>query len=485
MKSDRIGFVVYLNGLFLLALAATMILPMLVDYGTDNADAGNFLACIVLVGGVGAFLVAGFRKSEEQRVLDRRTGYLITVSAWLVVTFFGSLPLMFSSLGLSVTDALFETVSGLTTTGSTVLTGLDHMAPGLLLWRSLLNWIGGVGIVVMALAVLPLLGVGGMQLFLLESSDVSGKAYPRVAQMARAIGGAYLGLTAACAFALIACGMQPFDAINHAMAAIATGGFSTHDASIGYFDSPLIEVVLMLGMISGALPLVFYANFMARGRRVVLEDQQISAFFKILLLAIVVMTGWNIARGMEPVHALRVSAFNITSILTDTGFATDDFSAWGSFAVGFFFFLYFVGGCAGSTAGSVKIFRWQLLFPGAIRQLRQTLSPRRVLVVRYQHRRVDEETMSSVRNFLFLYLLTFAALSLLLMTTGLDLVTSLSSIAQAMAGAGPGLGPLVGPSTTFAALPDEAKWLVMTAMMLGRLELVTVYVVFLREFWEG
>ncbi|SJZ62964.1 TrkH family potassium uptake protein [Consotaella salsifontis] len=485
MISRRLGFIVYINGLFLIALSAVMVLPMLVDYGSNNQDAGNFLACIVLVGGTGGFLVAGFRKTERERIVDRRTGYLLTVSAWLSISFFGSLPLLISSLNLSFTDAMFETVSGLATAGSTILTGLDTMPPGLLLWRSLLNWIGGIGIVGMALAVLPMLNVGGMQLFRSESSDVSGKPFPRVAEMARAVGSAYVGLTALSAFSLIAAGMSPFDAVNHAMAAIATGGFSTKDASVGFFDSVPIECILTASMIAGALPLSFYANFFVSGHRVLLEDQQISAFLKIWAVAVGAMVVWNVFQGMEPYHALRVSTFNVTSILTDTGFASTDFSTWGSFATGFFLMLYFVGGCAGSTSGGVKVFRWQLLFAGALRHLRQTLSPNRVQVVHYQHQAVENETLSAVRTFLFLYIITYVVLTLLVMATGLDLLSAMSSIAQAMAGAGPGLGPEVGPATTFAGVSTTAKWIIMSGMLLGRLELVTVYVVLLPEFWRG
>ncbi len=484
MSTLRLNFVLYVNGLFLVGLGALMLIPALVDLATYNRDASIFFVSAGLVIGVGGLVAAAFRR-PWQGGIDRRTGYMLTVVSWLTISFFGAIPLLFSSLHPTLTDALFETVSGLTTTGATVLTGLDHMAPGLLLWRSLLQWIGGVGIVAMAIAMLPLLRVGGMQLFRSESSDRSDNAFPTVNQFARWVGVVYVGLTAACAFLLMAAGMSPFDAINHAMCALATGGFSTKDASVGFYNSVGVEVVLIVFMTAGALPLIFYAQVLMRGRRAVLEDEQIRGFLKVLGVAVLLATGWNIAQGMQPGHALRVSAFNVTSILTDTGFATTDFSAWGSFAVGLFFVLYFVGGCAGSTAGAVKMFRWQILFTGALRQLKLTLSPSRVVAPQYEGHKIDDETVGSVRNFLFIYLITFAALSMLVMATGLDFISSTSAIAEAMANAGPGLGPVVGPATNFESIPDFAKWMVMAGMLLGRLELATVYVVLMPDFWRG
>ncbi|MCB8837313.1 TrkH family potassium uptake protein [Aurantimonas sp. VKM B-3413] len=476
-------FAIFVNGLLLIGLGASMLVPALVDFGTNNRDAENFVICALLVGGTGSLFAAAFRQ-HRTGTLDRRTGYLITLTAWLSVSFFGSLPLAVSSLNISMTDALFETVSGLTTTGATVLSGLDTTAPGLLLWRSLLQWIGGIGIVVMALAMLPLLHVGGMQLFLSESSDVSGKTFPRVGQFARAIGAVYVGLTLACTAGLMVAGMGAFDAVNHAMAAIATGGFSTKDASVGFYNSVGIEVVLIVFMTAGALPLVVYASLLMRGRRAILEDGQVFGFLKVLAVAIGAATVWNISQGMEPFLALRVSAFNVTSVLTDTGFATTDFSTWGSFAIGLFFVLYFIGGCAGSTAGAIKIFRWQILFVSALRHLKTTLSPSRILVLRYQQKQIDGDTIAAVRNFFFMYLITFVVLSLAAMATGLDFLSSTSAVAQGMANAGPGLGPVVGPATNFGHVPEAAKWVVMAAMLLGRLELATVYVVLLPDFWK-
>ncbi len=484
MNYRQLSFVIYANGIFLMALSAAMLIPMIVDFSTGNPDDVTFLISAAVTGSVGALCFTAFRRSWT-RQFDRRTGFLLTVTSWIAISLFGSMPLLLSTLKLSFADAVFETVSGLTTTGATVLSGLDTMAPGLLLWRSLLQWIGGIGIVVMAIALLPMMRVGGMQLFQSESSDISGKPFSRIAQLARVTATAYVGLTLACTAALMAVGMDAFDAINHAMATIATGGFSTKDASVGFYNSVPIEIVLIVFMAMSALPLLFYADMLIRGRRAFLEEQQVVAFLKVLALAIALAAIWNISQGMTPAHALRVSAFNVTSILTDTGFATTDFSLWGGFAIGLFFVLYFIGGCAGSTSGAVKIFRWQLLFGGAREHLKSLLSPHRISVLKYREKSVDDGTLSDVRNFLFMYLMTFTVLSMLMMATGLDFLSATSSIAQGMANAGPGLGPIVGPATNFHSVPDAAKWLVTLSMVLGRLELATVYVFLMPDFWRN
>jgi trk system potassium uptake protein TrkH len=483
MPFSSVRLVLFIDGLLVLVLAMAMAVPLCSDLITGNPDWLAFGGSIAVAGFSGGALALTCRGAP--RKIDRRTGYLLTISAWLLVTFFGALPLMVSKLHLSLTDAVFETVSGLTTTGSTILVGLDKMPPGILLWRSILQWIGGVGVVAMAIVMFPLLRVGGMQLFRTESSDISEKMAPSVKQIAGAIGLVYLGLTVACAIGYAAAGMSLFDAVNHAMTTLATGGFSTKDASMGAFDSVSIEIVGIVFMTLGATPLVFYANLLLGRRSAVARERQIPLFLAIMFVAIALLAVWNAAfNGMPFWVALRQSAFNATSVLTDTGFATADFSTWGGFAVGIYFILFLIGGCAGSTAGAIKIFRWQVLFLGARRQLRVMFQPHRVLVTRYADQVVSDEMVASVRNFFFMYVITFALLSLAVMATGLDGLSSTSAVAQAMANAGPGLGPVVGPGTTFATIPDGAKWLLSAAMLLGRLELATVYVVFFADFWR-
>jgi trk system potassium uptake protein TrkH len=483
--THRIRIVLFVDGILLVTLSAAMSIPMLVDLAAGNPDWQIFAASAVLTLFVGGMFVLSMR--GEDPPLGQRTGYLLTVSAWVMIGAFASLPLFFSRLGLSYTDAFFETMSGLTTTGSTIISGLDDLPPGLLLWRSLLQWIGGVGIVVMAIVLLPILRTGGMQLFRTESSDISGKPLSRTRQIAGVTIAVYVGLSVLCAIAYAASGMNAFDAINHAMTTLSTGGYSTRDASIGYYDSVPIEVVGIVFMVAGALPLIWYARLiMERGRKTRAEGRQVPVLLAILLIAAALATVWNVlANGMPVATALRLSAFNVTSILTDTGYATSDFSAWGSFAVGLFFSLYLIGGCAGSTSGAIKIFRWQILADGIGRQLKRMFQPHRVLLAGYGAQRIDEETVQAVRNFFVLYMMTLLTVSLAVMATGIDFLSSISAVAQAMANAGPGLGQVGGPAGNFSTFPDPAKWLLAVAMLLGRLELSTVYVLLLADYWRS
>ena len=474
----------FVDGVLLLVIAAGMLVPMAVDAATASGDWSSFAISAAITAYAGGSLVLSFGGASGE--LDLRSGFLLTVSGWLIVAAFGSLPFLFAPQAATVTDAFFETMSGLTTTGSTVFVGLDHFPPGLLLWRSMLQWLGGAGIVVTAILLLPVLSVGGMQLFRTESSDISDKFVPRLHQIARLTVVAYVGLSVACAVAYSIAGMSVFDAINHAMTTVSTGGFSTRDASIGAYNSVAVECVGTVFMIAGALPLAWWARLAIQRRRVLVEERQVPAFLAIYAVAVALLTVWNVCANHVPFgQALRATAFNVASILTTTGFATTDYSAWGSFAVGLFFMLMLIGGCAGSTAGAIKVFRWQILLAGMMRHFRTMLSPHRVLIARYGDRRVDEGMVESVRNFFFMYVLSFLVLSLAVMATGLDFLSSTSAVAQAMANAGPGLGPVVGPAANFGSLAAPAKWLLALAMLLGRLELSTVYVMLFGVYWRS
>lgn len=479
--------VAYTNGVLLLILSAAL---GLLGVSALTADGSYDLA---FIGGgfttafFGGLLVAANR-GRWRGSLSVRTGYLMTFSCWMMLALFSTLPLYYSGLGLSFTDAMFETVSALTTTGSTVLTGLDDMPRDLLLWRSILQWLGGIGIIVMAMAILPMLRVGGMGLFKSESSDISGKVTARMDFFVKVTVAAYATLTFICAILLKLAGMSWFDAVNHAMTTISTGGFSTHDASLGHFNSVWIEMVTIVFMLAGALPLVMYVQMLIfyYGDKSMQSYTQVKGFLCIWLVSVLVVSFWNWQHnGMDFLSSLRVTAFNITSILTDTGYATADFSLWGHFAVGYLFFLYFVGGCAGSTSGAIKVFRWQILFKGLYAQFKRNLSPNAVVTVHYAGRPLDDRVMHSVRNFLFLYFITFTFFSLMLMAFGIDFLGSVSSVAQAMANAGPGLTQELGPAGNFGSIPDGAKWALGLVMVIGRLELFTVYALLLPSFWRN
>jgi trk system potassium uptake protein TrkH len=483
MSSSSFQFVAFVIGFLLNIVATAMAIPAAVDYFDGNSDWQAFVAAMALTYFIGLLLMEANRGAPRHIAL--RTGFLLTSLSWVTVTAFAALPLTLCPLKISFTDAFFEAMSGLTTSGGTVLVGLDDMPPGLLLWRSMLQGIGGLGIVAMAMIMMPFLRVGGMQLFHSESSDISERPVPRAFHVVGLTALVYVGLIVACTVALIVVGMSPFDSINHAMAAVATGGFSTKDASVGFYNSLPIEIVLIVFMTAGALPLVFYARLVMNWRRAIARESQVPVFLAVLAVAI---GGTSLLRwwtgGVPYLLALRESAFNVTSILTDTGFASTDYAAWGDWANGVFMLLMFIGGCAGSTAGAIKIFRWQVLFRSMGHQMLRTLSPHRVAVVRHQGAPIDDETVGSVRNFFFMYVLTWAALSTGCMISGMDYLSATSGIAQAMANAGPGLGPLVGPAGNFKDVPDVAKWLISAGMLLGRLELTTVYVLLTRNFWR-
>jgi trk system potassium uptake protein len=483
MPAGSFQLVFFATGILLNIVSAAMIAPAIVDYFDGNTDWRAFLMSIALTSFVGLAMMEANR--GPRRYFSMRTGFLLTVISWLAVCGFAALPFVLCDLRLSFADAVFESMSGLTTSGATVLVGLDTMAPGLLLWRSMLQGIGGLGIVAMAMIMMPFLRIGGMQLFHSESSDISERPVPRAFHVVGLTAIVYVALVVGCTLSLMIAGMSFFDAVNHAFAAVATGGFSTKDASVGFYNSPAIELVLIVFMTAGALPLVFYVKLVAHPRRALAREGQVPVFLAVLAAAIALTTTLRWWTGGVPfAEALRESAFNVTSILTDTGFASADYSRWGDWAIGVFMVLMFIGGCAGSTAGAIKIFRWQVLFRGIGHQMLRTLSPHRVVVVRHEGQVIDMDTVESVRNFFVMYLLTWAALSIGCMIFGLDFLSSISGVAQGMANAGPGLGPLVGPAGTFRDVPDGAKWVISAAMLLGRLELTTVYILLTLAFWR-
>ena len=476
--------VLFVVGVLLCGLAAGMALPAAADALLANPDWQVFVFAALPTGFIGMLLVLASR-GRGGFSLDLRQGFFLTTLSWLVLTAFAALPFAYLGGGLSYTDAFFEAMSGLTTTGSTVLVGLDQLPPGILLWRSILQWLGGVGIIAMAILMLPFLRVGGMQLFRAESSDRSDKVVSRPWDLAAYIGLVYLGLTITCAIAYQMAGMSGFDAVNHAMTTLSTGGYSTHDASFGYFANTAVQWVGIVFMLSGGLPFVAYIRTLRGKQPVLWRDSQVQTMLGILAAASVVLVAllW-ITDGQPLLDSLRVVLFNAISILTTTGYASTDYQLWGPLSVGVFFFLTFVGGCTGSTAGGIKVFRFQVLWIVGRTQLRHLLQPHRIATATYGGRILPDDIAPSVLAFLFVFVGSTAFLSLGLTAFGLDLVTSLSGAVTAMSNVGPGLGPIIGPAGNFATLPDGAKWLLSAGMLLGRLELFTVLVLFQRAFWR-
>ena len=473
-------------GIVLLIIAAAMLPPMLVDLAEGHPDWQVFFLSAGLTAFIGLSLVLMTRGSVPTAELTVRQGFLLTTLIWFTTTVFAAVPLYYSSLDLGSADAFFEAMSGITTTGSTVISGLDDAPGGILLWRAMLQWLGGIGIIVMGIAILPMLSIGGMQLFRTESTDSSEKILPRAGQIATSIAGIYLAISAACATIYWLFGMSAFDAIVHAMTTVATGGYSTHDDSIGHFGSAAIEWTAIAFMIIGGIPFVLYIQAM-RGRSFAFwQDDQVRWFLGIIAGGTALFVVWLYQTSAMAGHdAARHAAFSTISLLTGTGFTSTDFGAWGTFAIGLAFFLMCVGGCSGSTTGGIKVFRFAVIYQIARVQVLRLLQPSGVFRPFYNGEPVSDQTAISILGFIFVFALSFAVLALLLGFLGLDYLTAMSAAVTAVANVGPGLGPEIGPAGNFAGLPDAAKWLLAAGMLLGRLELFTVLVLFAPAYWRN
>ena len=473
----------YVIGLLVAVLGVTMVFPLVFDLMAENGHWSVFFEAGVITTLFGGLLALACANARRDRLTLQQT-FLLTTSVWVALPLFGAIPFILGPPNATVTDALFEAMSGMTTTGSTVFSGLETLPEGVLLWRSMLQWFGGIGIIVVAMAFLPDLRVGGMQIFRSEAFETMGKILPRAADIAGRISVIYVVLTVICGFAYYAAGMTAFDALNHALTTLSTGGFSTWDASMGaYQGAP--EYVAAVFMLLASLPFVRYVQFVAGTARPLFEDSQVRAFFGVIVVGTLAMTAYRlIANGDTAEHAFREALFNITSIGTGTGYASVDYQLWGAFPVVFFFIMGFVGGCAGSTTCSVKIFRYQILFSAIRAQVRKIHSPHGVFVPRFEGRPVTEDVLNSVIAFFMLFVISVGITAVLLAMTGLDIVTAVSGSATAIANIGPGLGPIIGPAGNFAPLNDAAKWILIFAMLLGRLELMVVLVLFTAGFWR-
>ena len=476
--------VAFIIGILLAVLAGAMIVPAIADLVVGNVDWTTFVASSGVTLFVAVALILSTRSTMSG--FNVRQAFVMTAFAWLTIAAFGALPFAFGDLGMSITDAFFESMSGITTTGSTVMVGLDDAPPGILLWRSILQWLGGIGIIVMAVAVLPVLRVGGMQMFRVEAFETD-KVLPRAAQVAVGIALVYVGFTAAAAATYMALGMTPFDGVAHAMTSIATGGYSTHDASFSFWrEAPAIHWATSVVMILGSLPFVQYLRAVRGDPRSLLRDEQVHWLLGILIVAIGVTALVLIGNRVLPWNdALRHGTFNVISVMTGTGYASSDFYAWGGFVPVLMFLLMFIGGCAGSTTCGIKIFRVQIVYAEARVQMRRLMQPNGVFIPYYNHHPIPDSVARSVMGFFFLYMVSFAVLALALGLMGLDFITAVSGAATAISNVGPGLGPTIGPAGTFAPLPDAAKWLLAAGMILGRLELFTILVLFSPAFWRG
>jgi trk system potassium uptake protein len=476
--------VLLVTGLLLAALGTSMFLPALVGIANGDEDWSVFAICALVTLLVGTSLFAATRGMP--RGLSTRQAMLMTVVSWLALVFFGSLPFVWSGVVPSYTDAFFESMSGLTTTGATVMTGLDTMPAGILFWRGLLQWLGGLGIIVMAIAVLPMLQIGGMQLFKAEAFDTAEKILPRARQISSSITLVFVAITMLCAMLYAAAGMGLNDAVIHAMTTVATGGFSTKDASLGHFEGASIQWIAVAFMIAGSIPFLLYVQLLQGKARSLFADGQVRAFLWFLVFAWLI--AWMMAESSglhQGAEAMRHAAFNVVSVVTGTGYASTDYGLWGPHAVAFFFVIMFAGGCAGSTSCGIKIFRFIVLAEAVREHIYLVMYPHGVFRPKFNGRPIDPQVITSVMSFIFLFFVSFAVIAMALVATGLDTTTALSGAGTALSNVGPGLGPIIGPAGNFASLNDQAKWILAAGMFLGRLELFTILVLFMPRFWRS
>ncbi len=468
-------------GILQIILGIFMLLPIIVQFYYSEIDSSFFGASIVtIIFGILFFL----SNLDHDKKLNLQQAFLLTALSWLSVAIFGSLPFVFSTIEFSFTNAFFESMSGITTTGSTIISNLESMPKGILLWRALLQWLGGIGIIVMAITLMPLMNVGGMQLFKISNNDSSEKILPKSKEIALRLIYIYSSLTALCAISYKALGMGIFDSLTHSMTTIATGGFSNYNESIGFFNSSSIEISAMIFIILGSLPFIAYIKFLSGDKKIFFSDIQIISFLKIILISIIILSFYLIINNSSELN-LRSIFFNVISILTGTGYVNAQFDNWGSFPLILFLGLMFIGGCAGSTTCGIKIFRIQILYSFILNQLKKIIYPKGIFVLKYDQNPVDNKFIASIISFIYMYLVIFFIITTLLSLTGLDFITSISGAATSISNVGPGLGSIIGPNGNFSSLPDVSKWILTLGMILGRLELFAILVLFLPSFWRN
>jgi len=468
-------------GILQIILGIFMIVPIIIQFLYSEVDSSFFGASIVtIIFGILFFL----SNLDHDKKLTLQQAFLLTALSWFSIAVFGSLPFVFSDLGFSFTNAFFESMSGITTTGSTIISNLNEMPKSILLWRAILQWLGGIGIIIMAITLMPIMNVGGMQLFQISNNDSSEKILPKSKEIALRLIYIYSSLTLLCLITYKIFGMGLFDSLTHSMTTIATGGFSNYNESIGFFDSISIEISSMIFIILGSIPFIAYIKFISGNKKIFIKDSQIKFFFGVIIFSIIILTLYLLINNSEEL-SLRSIFFNVVSILTGTGYVNAEFDGWGSFALILFLVLMFIGGCAGSTTCGVKIFRIQILYLFISNQLKKIIYPKGIFVLKYDQNPIDNKFIASIISFIYMYLVIFFSLTALLSLTGLDFITSISGAATSISNVGPGLGSIIGPNGNFSTLPDVSKWILSFGMILGRLELFAILVLFLPSFWRN
>ncbi len=473
----------FIIGNLLVFFSIYSFIPGVVDYFYQGTDWVVFfvISIVCLFTGLNVSFIFK-RKDKDVEILS---AFLLTLISWILLTFISALPFFLGTSDLTLSDAFFESMSGLTTTGATIIENLDNTSKSLLIWRAMLQWLGGIGIIVIAIAIFPILKIGGMQLFQSEFSSKEEKVLPRTTKIATGIGLVYIILTFVCSVLLKLSGMSLFDSIAHGMTIIATGGFSTKDMSIGFFDSLYTEIVTIFFMILSSLPFILLFQSM-RGKLIDLITSSQVQFFLILIFLVTIFVSFWLKRYYEVdfFQSLRISAFAVVSISTGSGFSTYDFSVWGSFTTLLFLFLMLIGGCSGSSSCGLKIFRIQILIKSSLNLIKKIIQPRGVFIPTYNSREISEDVLSSVTGYFFLYIFIFAILSLVLAFDGQEILTSLSGAAATLANVGPGLNEAIGPSGNYSSISDFTKIFLCLGMLVGRLELFPILILLSPQLWK-
>ena len=468
-------------GILQIILGIFMLIPVIVQFVYNQIDSSFFGSSIVTIIFGTLFFLSNL---DHDKRLNLQQAFLLTALSWLSIALFGSLPFVFSNVEFSFTNAFFESMSGITTTGSTIIPNLESIPKGILFWRAILQWLGGIGVIVMAITLMPIMNVGGMQLFQISNSDSSEKILPKSKEIALRLIYIYSGLTVLCALSYKILGMNIFDSLTHSMTTIATGGFSNYNDSIGFFNSISIEISAMIFIILGSLPFIAYIKFLSGNNKILISDVQIKTFIKIIIFSIIILSIYLSFVNPNQIN-LRSIFFNVISILTGTGYVNAQYDNWGSFPIILFLALMFIGGCAGSTTCGIKIFRIQILYSFIVNQLKKIIYPKGIFVLKYDQNPVDNKFISSIISFIYLYLVIFFTITALLSLSGLDFITAISGAATSISNVGPGLGSIIGPNGNFSSLPDISKWILTLGMILGRLELFAILVLFLPSFWRN
>ena len=470
-------------GVLLIVLGFSMLVPIIIQLIYNEFNSTFIISSIITITFGALFFLANI---DHNRSLSTQQAFLLTALSWIGVAIFGSIPFIFSDLNLSLTDAFFESMSGITTTGATIINNLSDTPKAILSWRAILQWLGGIGIIVMAITLMPIMNIGGMQLLKISSGDSSEKILPKSKQISLRLVLIYFSLTLLCAFFYKICGMNFFDSLTHSMTTIATGGFSNYNQSIGFFESAKIEYVSIVFIILGSIPFISYIKFLSGNKKIVFKDEQIKLFFKLIFFSILILFIYLaiVNKSIFEIQ-LRAITFNVVSILTGTGYVTKEFDQWGNFPLIFFLLLMFIGGCAGSTTCGIKVFRVHMLYFFLKNQLLKIIYPRAIINLKYNNDIVQDKLIASIISFIYLYIIIFFVISALLTLTGLNFITAVSGAASSISNVGPGLGNEIGPNSNYSSLPSASKWILSVGMILGRLEIFAILVIFLPSFWRN